>query len=97
MMTYKNGRAVSPNQPVIGLIGETTKVLVAGIVHSVAEKVKIVYPELGRSVFADVNSQDFYHAEDALSAAELINSGKVQPIVGATPTPAGTSTPTNAA
>jgi hypothetical protein len=84
---------------VIGTIGDTTKMFVAGIVHSVVgDKVKIVYPELGRAVFADVNSQDFYHAEDALSAADLINSGKVQPIVGATPPAAPTpSTPTTAA
>ena len=93
-MQYKNGRSASAGHYVVGKIGDA---LVAGVVHSLAEKAKIVYPELGRSVFADVNLQDFYHVEDALSAAELINSGKVQPIVGATPTPAGTSTPTNAA
>jgi len=93
-MKYKNGRSASPGHYVVGKIGD---VLVAGIVHSLTEKAKIVYPELGRSVFADVNLQDFYHAEDALSAAELINSGKVQPIVGATPTtpaaPATSTTP----
>jgi hypothetical protein len=77
------------------VIGTIDGAFIAGIVHSVTDKVKIVYPELGRAVFADVNSQDFYHAEDALSAANLINSGKVQPIVGATP--ATSATPTNAA
>ena len=83
-MQYKNGRSVSPNQPVIGKIGDT---VVAGIVHSLlTDKAKIVYPELGRSVYADVNPQDFYHAEDALSAADLIKSGAVQPVTGATPT-----------
>jgi hypothetical protein len=89
-MQYKNGRSASPGHYVVGKIGG---VLVAGIVHSLAEKAKIVYPELGRSVFADVNLQDFYHVEDALSASELIQSGKVQPIVGATPTASTTPTP----
>ena len=87
-MQYKNGRSASPGHYVVGKIGD---VQVAGVVHSLNDKAKIVYPELGRSVFADVNLQDFYHVEDALSASELINSGKVQPIVGATP-PAATGT-----
>lgn len=91
MATYKNGRSVSPNHPVIGTIGDTAKQVVSGIVHSVVNDavsrsvMKIIIPELGRSVFQDVNSQDFYHAEDALSAADLIGSGKVQPVVGAVP------------
>jgi len=93
-MKYKNGRSVSPGHPVIGAIGDT---VVTGIVHSATDRMKILYPELGRSVYADVNSQDFYHAEDALSAAELINSGKVQPIVGATPAPAAAGTSTTPA
>lgn len=93
-MKFKNGRSVSVNNPVIGKIGEN---LVAGIVHSIVSDTtaKIVYPEIGRAVYADVNPEEFYHAEDALAAAELINSGKVVPVAGSAP--AAPSTPANAA
>jgi hypothetical protein len=90
-MQYKNGRSASPGHYVVGKIGDA---LVAGLVHSLTDKAKIVYPELGRSVFADVDLKDFYHVEDALSASDLIQYGKVQPIVGATPPAPATPNPT---
>ncbi len=76
-MTYKNGRNVNPGDYAIGKLDG---VAIAGKIHELTGNCVILYPIAGRTIFAPINPAEFYHAQDALEACDLINSKAVVPI-----------------
>lgn len=82
-MNYKNKTSVLIGDPIIGPIDGAT---VVGRIHSFeGEKVKGIFQEQTRSVLREISTAEFYRADEAIAAADLVNSGKVIPLETAAP------------